>query len=204
MIDATPMPGQSLEVTQILHAIDAGDSRAAGNLLPLVYDELRKLAAQKLSRENPGQTLQATALVHEAYLRLLGPDADRADVRWDSRAHLFAAAAETMRRILIDNARRKKAVRHGGDQHRVDLNDAIAAVEPPTGDLAADVLELNDALDKLAAEDPAKAQLVKLRYFGGLTLEEAAAVINVSRATADRYWSYAKAWLFRELKGANS
>jgi RNA polymerase sigma factor (TIGR02999 family) len=154
------------EITRILTAIDRGDARAANELLPLVYDELRRLAAQKLSHEKPGQTLQATALVHEAYLRLVGPDQ-----HWDSRGHFFAAAAEAMRRILIESARCKQQVKLGGDRKREELNDEILAIDPPSDDLVA----LSEALDKLAAEDNVTAELVKLRYFTGLTIEQAAA-----------------------------
>jgi RNA polymerase sigma factor (TIGR02999 family) len=182
------------EVTRILSAIEQGDPQAAALLLPLVYDELRQLAAQKLSQEKPGQTLQATALVHEAYLRLV--DADRAP-HWNSRGHFFAAAAEAMRRILVDNARRKRRPKHGGDRQRVELNDALNVAEP--GD---DLLALNDALDRFAAQEPVKAELVKLRYFAGLSLEEAAACLDISEATAKRYWTVARAWLFAALSEA--
>ena len=179
------------EVTRIINAIQQGDERASDELLPLVYQELRRLAAQKMSHEPPGQTLQATALVHEAYLRLVGAE----DQNWDGRTHFFCAAAEAMRRILIDNARRKKRLKRGGDRKRVTLDDAEFAVEAPSDDLIA----LDEALEKLASEDPAKAELVKLRYFAGLTVEQAAEILKISRATADRYWSYARAWLFHEM-----
>jgi RNA polymerase sigma factor (TIGR02999 family) len=179
------------DVTQILGAIEQGDARAAERLLPLVYDELRKLAAQRLAQEKPGQTLQATALVHEAYLRLV--DAEKAR-QWDSRGHFFAAAAEAMRRILIEQARRKKRAKHGGGRNRVDLDEAPALTRP--GD---DLLALDEALSKLASVQPAKAELVKLRFFAGMTIPEAAAVLGVSHATAERYWTYARVWLFCEL-----
>ncbi|NUQ63015.1 MAG: sigma-70 family RNA polymerase sigma factor [Pirellulales bacterium] len=180
------------DVTQILNAIDQGDSSAAGQLLPLVYEELRKLAAAKLAQEKPGQTLQATALVHEAYVRLV--DVEKAQ-RWDSRGHFFAAAAEAMRRILVDNARRKQTRRHGGEFVRHTLED-LPEVVPQLGD---DLLALNEALEKLSREDPVKAELVKLRHFAGLTVDQAAEALNVSPATADRYWSYARAWLHAEI-----
>ncbi|MGD8500494.1 MAG: sigma-70 family RNA polymerase sigma factor [Phycisphaerales bacterium] len=183
------------DVTRILTAIEQGDTKAADKLLPLVYEELRRLAAQKMSREPPGQTLQATALVHEAYIRLVGSE----DRNWSGRTHFFAAAAEAMRRILIENARRKQRLKHGGGQQRVDLDDAYVACEKPSEDIVA----LDEALTKLATEDPVKADLVKLRYFAGLTIEQAAKILGISRATADRYWSYARAWLFDEInKGA--
>jgi RNA polymerase sigma factor (TIGR02999 family) len=184
------------DVTQVLAAAEAGDPHAAAELLPLVYDELRKLAAARLAAEAPGQTLQATALVHEAYLRLVaggGGDAPGSQ-HWNSRGHFFGAAAEAMRRILIEAARRKRRARHGGGLRRLDL-DALAEAPAPDGDL----LALNDALDRLAAEDPAKAELVKLRYFAGLTLEEAAACLGMSPATAKRRWAVARAWLYDAL-----
>jgi RNA polymerase sigma factor (TIGR02999 family) len=181
------------DVTQILSSLRQGDPRAAEQLLPLVYDELRKLAAQKLAHEAPGQTLQATALVHEAYLRLLGADAEQS---WDSRGHFFAAAAQAMRRILIDQARRKQSLRQGGDRKRQPLEHVeIAAPEP-----SLDVLALNDALERFEQVDALKANLVKLRYFTGLTIPQAAEVLGISRTTADRYWAYARAWLHAELK----
>jgi RNA polymerase sigma factor (TIGR02999 family) len=179
------------EVTRILSAIDQGDPQAAEQLLPLVYNELRKLAAAKLAQEKPGQTLQATALVHEAYLRLV--DTDKAQ-HWNSRAHFFAAAAEAMRRILIDQARRKRRPKHGGDRQRLALDEALSVSEPRE-----DLLALDEALTRLAAEDPAKAELVKLRYFAGLSLEEAAACLGISPATAKRRWAVARAWLFAAL-----
>ena len=180
------------DVTRILSAIEDGDSTAAAQLLPLVYNELRKLAAQKLTNERPGQTLQATALVHEAYLRLV--DVERAQ-HWNSRGHFFAAAAEAMRRILVDNARRKKTPKHGGDRGRIEVPD----VESVTDSKSDDLLALDEALTKLAEEEPAKADLVKLRYFAGLSLEEAAEALDISRTTASRYWTYARVWLYSEL-----
>jgi len=186
------------EVTRILDAIDQGDVQAVDNLLPLVYEELRRLAAQKMSRESPGQTLQATALVHEAYIRLVGEDKN-----WKGRTHFFAAAAEAMRRILIENARRKGRLKRGGGRHRVDFENADLAVDGPSTDLIA----LDEALVKLAEEDRVVAELVKIRYFAGLTLEQAAEIIGVSRRTADRYWAYARAWLYQEItkgEGATS
>jgi RNA polymerase sigma factor (TIGR02999 family) len=182
------------DVTQILNAIEQGDPHAAAQLLPLVYDELRKLAAQKLAHEPPGQTLDATALVHEAYLRLVGQgDA----TPWSSRGHFFAAAAEAMRRILVENARRKQALRRGGDRQRLDLDGA----EPSTPPADDDLLDLDAALEKLAGKDPVKAELVKLRYFAGLTMEQTAAVLDIAPATAYRYWDYARAWLHQEIVG---
>ena len=179
------------EVTRILAAIEEGDSRAVDELLPAVYQELRHLAAQKLVREKPGQTLQATALVHEAYLRLVGDDSQN----WSSRTRFFTAAAEAMRRILIENARRKKSHKHGGRCQRVDLRDEDVAIEGPSED----VLDLDEALTALAEKDPVKADLVKLRYFAGLTGAEAAQALGLSHNTADEYWAYARAWLRREL-----
>jgi RNA polymerase sigma factor (TIGR02999 family) len=178
-------------VTRILTAIEQGDVKAADELLPLVYEELRRLAAQKMSQELPGQTLQATALVHEAYIRLVGSE----NRNWSGRTHFFAAAAEAMRRILIENARRKHRLKHGGAQQRVDLGNAEVVIEAPS----TDIIALDEALSKLAEEDPVKADLVKLRYFAGLTIEQAAKILGISRATADRYWSYARAWLFHEI-----
>ena len=182
------------DVTRILDAIGHGDPHAAEQLLPLVYDELRKLAAERMARERPGQTLQATALVHEAYLRLVG--AGEAP-RWDSRRHFFAAAAEAMRRILVEAARRKHSLKRGGGRRRVDLDEAPA----PAGGSADELLSLSDALDQLAAEDPVKAELVKLRYFAGLSVQEAADALGIGRATADRYWAYAKVWLYCRISG---
>jgi RNA polymerase sigma factor (TIGR02999 family) len=182
-------------VTRILSAIEEGDARAAEQLLPLVYDELRRLAAEKMAQERPGQTLQATALVHQAYLRLV--DTEKAQ-HWNSRGHFFAAAAEAMRRILIGNARRKHAQKRGGQAKRVDL-DAIELADRPADDK---LLALEDALIRLAHKDPVKGELVKLRYFAGLTIQEAAAILGISTATADRYWSYARAWLQSEIAAA--
>lgn len=179
------------EVTRVLSAIEGGDPHAAEQLLPLVYDELRQLAAQKLAQEKPGQTLQATALVHEAYVRLVGEGKAQ---HWDSRGHFFAAAAEAMRRILVDNARRKRRTKHGGDRQRIELDESFAVADPRT-----DLLALDDALTQFAAQEPAKAELVKLRYFAGLSLEEAAAILSISPATAKRYWTVARAWLFAAI-----
>ena len=183
------------EVTRLLAALEQGDPHAAEQLLPLVYEELRQLAAQKLARETPGQTLQATALVHEAYVRLV--DQEKAQ-HWNSRGHFFAAAAEAMRRILVENARRKRALKHGGACERVNLEQVVAYSQEPADDL----LSLSEALDKLAQEDPKKAELVKLRYFTGLSVQEAADVLGIARATADRYWAYAKVWLYCVISGA--
>ena len=180
------------DVTRILNAIEQGDAKAADELLPLVYEELRCLAAQKLSQEAPGQTLQATALVHEAYIRLLGAD----NPNWDSHGHFYTAAAEAMRRILIENARRKKSLKYGGNRKRVNLDEAIPIIEGPSDDL----LALDDALKKLSLEDPVKANLVKLRYFAGMEIEPAAKILGISHATAVRYWTYARAWLFYEIE----
>ena len=180
------------DVTRILSAIEQGDPKAAEQLLPLVYDELRKLAAQRLASENPGQTLQATALVHEAYLRLVGPD-NAPD--WNSRAHFFAAAAEAMRRILIDSARRKRADKRGNGGDRVDLEQAEAVASPPPDDL----LALDEALDRLTRQDALSGQLVKFHYFAGLTVERAAEVLGLSRATAYRQMTFARAWLRAQL-----
>jgi RNA polymerase sigma factor (TIGR02999 family) len=180
------------DVTRLLDAAAAGDPKAPAELFPLVYDELRRLAASQLARESAGQTLQATALVHEAYLRLAGPGDSR---RYADRGHFFAAAATAMRRILIDNARRKQTLKRGGGGTREPL-DRIAAPEP-----ADDLIALGEALDKFAAVDPQKARLVELRYFAGLTGEEAAAVLGISPTTADRYWEFARAWLQTEMRG---
>jgi RNA polymerase sigma factor (TIGR02999 family) len=189
-------------VTRLLDAAAAGDPTAAADLLPLVYDELRKLAAARLAAEAPGQTLQATALVHEAYLRLVasGDASAPRDQRWDNRAHFFAAAAEAMRRILVDAARRKHALKRGGDRQRIDL-DQLAATGPGPD---ADLLDLDDALTRLAAADPQAAELVQLRYFAGLTIPEAAATLGVSPRTADALWAYARAWLLRSLGGPDN
>ena len=180
------------DVTQILTAIEQGDPTAADKLLPLVYEELRKLAAHRMANEAAGQTLQPTALVHEAWMRLVGAE----NPRFENRAHFFAAAAEAMRRILIDNARRKRALRHGGGQQRVDVEQAELAA---AGD-DEQMLAVNDALDKLAVQNKLEAELVKLRYFVGMTLEEAAEVLGISARTADNYWAHARAWLFHEIK----
>jgi RNA polymerase sigma factor (TIGR02999 family) len=182
------------EVTRILSAIEQGDPQAAEQLLPLVYDELRRVAAQKLAQEKPGQTLQATALVHEAYLRLV--DAELAQ-HWNSRGHFFAAAAEAMRRILVDAARSRSAGKRGGGRLRVEVD--VAEFAAPQDDQK--LLALEEALAKLEAHHPAKAQLVKLRYFAGLSTREAAESLGISTATADRYWAYARAWLQREMTG---
>jgi RNA polymerase sigma factor (TIGR02999 family) len=180
------------EVTQLLDAAAAGDPKAAAELLPLVYDELRKLAAARLAVEKPDQTLQATALVHEAYLRLV--DGEQAQ-HWNSRGHFFAAAAEAMRRILVESARRKSRLKHGSQRQRVDLeSDCLTSPSP-----SLDLLALDEALSRLAETEPAKAELVKLRFFAGLTMPEAAAALNVSLATAERFWTFAKAWLYAEL-----
>jgi RNA polymerase sigma factor (TIGR02999 family) len=179
------------EVSRILSALDAGDAHAADQLLPLVYDELRQLAAAKLAQEKPGQTLEATALVHEAYLRLVG------DQEFANRRHFFAAAAEAMRRILVENARRKMSLKRGGDRERLELNEEQLVAPVPRQDL----LALDEALDRLGTRDPVKAELVKLRYFAGLTLDQAAAALELSPATADRYWAYARAWLHQEITG---
>jgi RNA polymerase sigma factor (TIGR02999 family) len=183
------------EVTQILSRIESGDPSAAEKLLPLVYDELRRLAATKLAREKPGQTLQATALVHEAYLRLVEVDKVQ---HWDSRGHFFAAAAEAMRRILIDSARRRASRKHGGDRRRIDLLDRPASLAANQFDL----LALDEALKKLETEQPDKAQLVKLRYFAGCTLDKTAQILGISRATAQRNWVFARAWLYGQLNDA--
>ena len=187
------------EVTRILSAIEQGDPHAAEQLLPLVYDELRKLAAQKLAQEKPGQTLEATALVHEAYLRLVVPAAARQDAgekQWNTSGHFFTAAAEAMRRILIDQARHKQSQRRGGGLRRQDIeHDQIAAPEE-----SPDVLAVNEALERFEKVDPLKANLVKLRYFAGLTIPQAADALGISPTTADRYWAYARGWLHAELK----
>ena len=177
------------QVTQVLSQIESGDPDAAEQLMPLVYDELRKLAAARLAKEKPGQTLDATSLVHEAYLKLV--DVDRVQ-HWNSRRHFFGAAAEAMRRILVDRARRKRRPVHGGDRRRVDLNDGCAAAEIKLDE----VLAVDEALAALASESPEKAELVKLRYFAGMSLPEAAESLGISRATASRHWGYAKAFLY--------
>ena len=185
------------EVTRILSGIEAGDPHAAEQFLPLVYDELRQLAAQKLAQEKLGQTLQATALVHEAYLRLVGKDQDQ---HWDSRRHFFAAAAEAMRRILVEEARRKRSRKRGGGRRRqaADL-DALQADGPTQ-----DILALHEALERFAAHDPVKARLVEMRFFAGLTLEQAADCLGISPRTADRAWRYARAWLYAAMAGEDS
>lgn len=182
------------DVTQILTAIEQGDAKAADKLLPLVYEELRRLAAKKMSLESPGQTLQPTALVHEAYIRLVGSEARK----WNSRTHFFCTAAEAMRHILTENARRKQRLKRGGERKKIEFDDAYLVVNEPSED----ILALDEALTKLAVKEPAAANLVKLRYFAGLTLEQAAELLNVSCRTADRYWSYARAWLYNEMRAA--
>ena len=188
------------DVSQLLSAIKDGDPHAADKLLPLVYAELRRLAAEKMAHEKPGQTLQPTALVHEAYLRLVAADPllakEKAEgVHWDSRGHFFAAAAEAMRRILIDNARRKRALKHGGTRARQELNQ----VQPLTPEPREDLLALDEALTAFAIKHPVKADLVKLRYFAGLTSAAAAAALGISTSTAERYWTFARAWLHRHI-----
>lgn len=183
-------------VTQILNAARSGAPEAAGQLLPLIYDELRRLAAQRLEQERPGQTLQATALVHEAYLRLVDVDEQQ---QFDSRGHFFAAAAEAMRRILVENARRKQRVRHGGDRDRVPLDESAVAVEP--ADEKVNLLELDAALARFAGDEPRKAELVKLRYFVGMSEQEAADVLGISRPTAARWWAFSRAWLYEQMEG---
>jgi RNA polymerase sigma factor (TIGR02999 family) len=180
------------EVTRILSAMEQGDPSAAEQLLPLVYDELRQLAAAKLAQEKPGQTLEATALVHEAYLRLV--DVPQAQ-HWDSRGHFFAAAAEAIRRILVENARKKKRLRHGGGRHRLDFDEALSLAQAPCDEF----LAFDEALSRFAAREPVKAELVKLRYFAGLSIDEAAKLLRISRTTAKRYWAYARAWLLAEI-----
>jgi RNA polymerase sigma factor (TIGR02999 family) len=182
------------DVTQILSAIEQGDPHAADQLLPLVYEELRQLAAQKLAQERPGQTLQATALVHEAYLRLV--DVEQAP-QWNSRGHFFAAAAEAMRRILVEAARRKQSRKHGGQRQRVDLDQAEAVAAAPPDDL----LALDEALERLSEHDPVTGKLVQLRYFAGLSIEQAAEVLSLSTATGYRHWAFARAWLHAQLAG---
>jgi RNA polymerase sigma factor (TIGR02999 family) len=186
------------EVTRVLGAISRGEEQAARDLLPLVYDELRRLAARRLALENPGQTLQATALVHEAYLRLVGPDTGKP---WDGRGHFFAAAAEAMRRILLDRARDRKRLKRGGTRRResLDLNSLVGDDAPPD-----DLIDLDEALGRLAQIDARGAELVKLRLFAGLTLDEAATALGVVRRTAERDWSFARAWLFQQLISRDS
>jgi RNA polymerase sigma factor (TIGR02999 family) len=181
-------------ITQVLSAIESGDPHAAEQLLPLVYDELRTLAAARIARETPGQTLQATALVHEAYLRLVDQDQPQ---QWNSRGHFFAAAAEAMRRILVERARHKRSLKAGGDRHREELPE----IEAPGGASDVDLLSLNEALDDLERKDPRAAALVKLRFFAGLTIEEAAQALGVSTSTAENDWHYARCWLRLEIEG---
>jgi len=183
------------DVTRILNAIEQGDARAADKLLPLVYEELRRLAARKMSQELPGQTLQATALVHEAYIRLVGEEAQN----WRDSSHFFRVAAEAMRRILIDNARRKQRKKHGSGRQKVSLDEIDLTIEGPSTDMIA----LDEAITKLSEEDQAVAELVRLRYFAGLTLGQTANVLGVSQRTADRYWAYARAWLYQEISRAD-
>jgi RNA polymerase sigma factor (TIGR02999 family) len=183
------------DVTQILSAIEQGDPHAADQLLPLVYDQLRQLAAQKLAQEKAGQTLEATALVHEAYLRLVGPANANG---WDHRGHFFAAAAEAMRRILVEKARRKKRLRHGGELQKHGLEENEPGIATPVDEAL--LLTLNEALDQLEAASPGRAQLVKLRYFAGFTVPEVAAMLGISQSTAEADWTYAKVWLKRAME----
>jgi RNA polymerase sigma factor (TIGR02999 family) len=180
------------EITQVLHLAAQGDARAAEDLLPLVYDDLRRLAAQKMAREAPGHTLTPTSLVHEAYLRVAGEVGGQ---EWANRKHFFAAAAEAMRRILVENARRKRAAKRGGGQARHDV-DELPIATPETDD---NLLAVHEALDRLAAIEPERAEVVKLRFFAGMTIEQAAEVLGISTATADRYWAYARAWLYADI-----
>jgi len=186
------------DVTRILSAVEEGDQRAAEQLLPLVYDELRRLAAQKLGRESPGQTMQATALVHEAYIRLVPSERAGSSPSWNSRGHFFAAAAEAMRRILVERARHKKSLKGGGGHHRQEFDD----IEVPAAVSDIHLIALNVALDRLESTDKRKAQLVKLRFFAGLTIEEAARALGISTSTADNDWAYARCWLRLEIDGA--
>jgi len=179
------------DVTRILNAIEGGDPKAVDQLLPLVYEELRRLAARRMAREKPGQTLQATALVHEAYIRLVGSEAQN----WTGRTQFFTAAAEAMRRILIENTRRKQSLKRGGARKRADLDEAVLAVEGPSED----ILALDEALTRLARDEPVTAELVKLRYFVGLTLEQAAELLGITRRTATRHWTFAQAWLYKQI-----
>jgi len=181
------------DVTRILNAIEGGDLKAADRLLPLVYEELRLLAAQKMSQESLGQTLQATALVHEAYIRLVGEEAQD----WKNRSHFFRAAAEAMRRILIDNARRKKSLKRGGEHQKIDLDEAI--LRQDIGSSADDLIELDEALVRLSADEEIRAEVVKLRYFAGLSVGQTADILGISPTTVKRYWAYARAWLLREI-----
>ena len=185
------------EITQVLNAAENGDKEAAAKLLPLVYEELRRLAAQKLANEKTGQTLQATALVHEAYLRLVGNEDKE---RWGGRGHFFGAAAEAMRRILVEHARRKQRQRHGGELQRVGIDAVDIAMPEPSDDL----LALDEALDRLAAAEPVAAEVVKLRYFAGLTIEQSAEALGISVRTANRHFAFAKAWLFRHIQSSTS
>ena len=180
------------DVTRLLDAAAAGDRQAAADLLPHVYNELRKLAAQRMASESPGHTLDATALVHEAYLRLIGPTDNK---RWDGRGHFFAAAAESMRRILVESARRKECLQHGGKRKRIELTDVPSVVAPD------DLLALDEALTRLAERDPAKAEIVKLRYFAGMTVPEVAVCLGLSVATVERHWVFARTWLYSDLNG---
>jgi len=188
------------DVTRVLSAIESGDPKAASELLPLVYEELRKLAAVRLADEKPGQTLQATALVHEAYLRVVSPQGEQGEQRWDSRRHFFAAAAEAMRRILIDQARHKQSVKGGGLRERVSLDKGASLMAPEQAS-ADDLMALDEALRQLETEDPVKAELVKLRFYAGVGLKDAAAMLDISPATAKRYWVYARSWLYGKLQG---
>jgi len=183
------------DITRILNALEQGDSQAVDKLLPVVYGELRTLATQKLARELPGQTLQATALVHEAYLRLVGAE----DAHFSSHVHFFGAAAEAMRRILVENARRKKALKHGGDRQRVNLDDVDLAVDG----LSEDVIALDEALARLAREKPVVVEVVRLRYFAGLTHRQISQMLEISQRTVDSYWAFARAWLYKEIAGPN-
>ncbi len=195
--EAPTTPGAANnQVTRVLERVRCGELSAASELLPLVYDELRRLAAAKMAHERPGQTLQPTALVHEAWLRLVGNEKQK----WNGRAHFFGAAAEAMRRVLIENARRKAAARHGGGQARVDINQIQIATTAPDDEL----LAVSDALEKLAAHDSQMAELVKLRYFVGLTTEQSAEVLGISVRTAERWWSYSRAWLYQECERQRS
>jgi len=186
--------GTMADVSQILTRIDQGDPSAAEQLLPLVYDELRKLAAARLAHEKPGQTLQPTALVHEAYVRLVD---NQSQQHFNSRGHFFAAAAEAMRRILVERARRKQRVRHGGEFRRIDLDEGCSLAEP----IPEELLAVDEALERLERIDSARARLVKLRFFAGMTIPEAAAAMGISRATAERHWTFARTWLFAEISG---
>jgi len=184
------------ETTRLLSAIEYGDGQAAEQLLPLIYDELHRLAAELVARERPGQTLEATALVNEAYIRLVEPMQTQ---HWHGRAHFFAAAAEAMRRILVEHARRRRAGKYGGGWHRIPLDDVQVTDRQHDGNQADDILAVDETLERFAGEDPVKAELVKLRYFAGLSVEEAAGVLGISRTTAERYWSYARVWLYVAL-----